>query len=423
MIADTHTPMPEPISRPRRRFPIVLAVALILATACSGKKEEKPTTPREGSTSAEAGVAATEGVEAGEKREAGEAKEGDGAKESATRVTLGEAAFRTARIVVEAPRSEAVSAASGGLQVPGQVEFDPARVAYVSPRTGGRLERLLAVPGDRVGAGQIVALVQSPAYATAQNDVLQAQRRLALLRGTADAEGAQALLDAARRRLALLGASEPAIRRLESGGVPEALLPIPAPFAGSIVEASALAGQAVEAGTPLYKIADLSVVNVAADVPERALTAVRVGQGASILAAGAPQMPFAGRVTRVSDVLDPERRTAKALITVTNTGRSLKPGMFATVQLRGGGAATVQSLTIPSSAIVTDGPNRYVFVEVGPRTYERRTVELAPGLPGAGPAGGRVALVSGLGADDRVVVRGAFTLKSELAKASLKDVD
>ncbi|ODT02985.1 MAG: hypothetical protein ABS52_11120 [Gemmatimonadetes bacterium SCN 70-22] len=423
MIADTHAPMPEPISRPRCRPAVVLAVALILATACSGRNEEKPTTRHEETKSAGAAVAATVGAETGEKREAGDAKAGEGAKESAARVTLGEVAFRTAGILVEAPRSEALSAAGGGLQVPGQVEFDPARVAYVSPRTGGRLERLLAVPGDRVGAGQVVALVQSPAYATAQNDVLQAQRRLVLLRGTADAEGAQALLDAARRRLVLLGASETAIRRLESGGVPEALLRIPAPFAGSIVEASALAGQAVEAGTPLYKIADLSVVNVAADVPERALPAVHVGQGASILAAGAPQAPFVGRVTRVSDVLDPERRTAKALISVANTGRSLKPGMFATVQLRGGGATTVQSLTVPSSAIVTDGPDRYVFVEVGPRTYERRAVELAPGLAGAGPAGGRVAVVSGLGADDRLVVRGAFTLKSELAKASLKDVD
>jgi hypothetical protein len=65
-----------------------------------------------------------------------------------------------------------------------------------------------------------------------------------------------------------------------------------------------------------------------------------------------------------------------------------------------------------------------VFVEVGLRSYERRAVELAPGaIAGAGPAGARVAVVSGLAAGERIVSRGAFTLKSELAKASLVDED
>jgi hypothetical protein len=72
---------------------------------------------------------------------------------------------------------------------------------------------------------------------------------------------------------------------------------------------------------------------------------------------------------------------------------------------------------------VVDGPARYVFVQVGARSYERRAIELAPGMPGIGPAGSRVVVISGLDADDRVAVRGAFTLKSELAKASLVDQD
>ncbi|MCC7003072.1 MAG: efflux RND transporter periplasmic adaptor subunit [Gemmatimonadaceae bacterium] len=409
------------IDLPLHARALALSLLLALTTACSGGEK----TPEDSASSAEARAPAgapREGAEAGENggKEAGE----EGEAGPSTRVTLGEAAFRTARIAVEVPTLESMSAASGGLEVPGQIDFDPARVAIVSPRASGRLERLLVVPGDRVGAGQTVALVQSPAYLTAQNDVLQAHRRLELLRETPDASGAQALLDAARRRLALLGLGEAAIRRLEESATPSALLPVAAPFAGSIIEAQALAGQAVEAGTPLYKIADLSVVNVAADVPERALPALRVGQGATIRVTGAPQAAFAGRVTRVSDVLDPDKRTARALITVANSGRTLKPGMFAAVNLRGGGTSTVPALTIPATSVVADGSALYVFVEVGPRTYERRPVELAPGVvAGAGPAGGRVSVVSGLDADDRVVVRGAFTLKSELAKATLVDED
>lgn len=400
---------------------LALALLLLATAACSsGAKTDESTEPEKAETgSANEGAEHGAGEKAGAEGEAGEAGEG-----ASTRVTLGEAAFRTARIAIEVPTLESVGAAAGGIEVPGQVDFDPARVALVSPRASGRLERLLVVPGDRVGAGQTVALVQSPAFVTAQNDVLQARRRLELLRATSDSAGAQGLLDAARRRLSLLGLGEAAIRQLESSAAPAALLPVTAPFAGSIIESQALAGQGVEAGTPLFKIADLSVVNVAADVPERAIPALRVGQGASIRVTGAPQAAFAGRVTRVSDVLDPEKRTAHALIAVTNSGRALKPGMFATVNLRSGGTSTTQALTIPASAVVTDGAARYVFVEVGPRTYERRPIEVAPGIvAGAGPAGTRVSVISGLDADDRVVVRGAFTLKSELAKATLVDED
>ncbi len=340
-------------------------------------------------------------------------------------VTLSEAAALTARIVVETPRRERVSAVGDGMEVPGQVEFDPSRVAIISPRTGGRLERLLQVPGDRVAAGQVVAYVQSTAYVTAQNDLLQARRRATLLRGTTDEPGAQALLDAARRRLLLLGASDTLVRRLEtSDGATDAWLAVAAPFAGSIIEISALAGQAVEAGTALYKLADLSTVNVAARIPERAVSAARIGQHALIRVAGPSLSTFTGRVTRVADVIDAEQRTATAIVTVANTNRTLRPGMFATVTLNTTDRETVDALTIPFDAIIVSGDERYVFVEVGPRLYERRAVQLlATVTAGIGPLSRRVAVLSGITAADRVVVRGAFTLKSELAKASLMDVD
>ena len=74
-------------------------------------------------------------------------------------------------------------------------------------------------------------------------------------------------------------------------------------------------------------------------------------------------------------------------------------------------------LTIPASALVTDGADRYVFVEVAPRTYERRLVEVVPA------AADRVAVRNGLVAGERVVFQGAFTLKSELGKAAFGDDD
>jgi cobalt-zinc-cadmium efflux system membrane fusion protein len=354
------------------------------------------------------------------------------------RLTLTEAQYATAAIAVEAAAMEPMIAEGADLDVPGQVEHDPRRVAIISSRTPGRIEALSFVEGERVASGQTVALLSSPTFLTAQNDLAQAARRAKSLAGTSDAEGAQALVAAARRRLALLGAGLSSIRRIEEGAEPNLFLPITAPFSGSIVEATALVGSAVEAGVPLFKIADVSVVDVVAEVPERAISLLRIGLGASIEIAAFPNLRFAGRVERLHSELNPTTRTVRAVIHVSNTGSVLRPGMFATVRFPVSMAAALGTertpgdaptspansvMTVPETAIVSEGPERIVFVEIGPRTFEKRVVQvssLAP--PGSGnSSSGRVAISGGLRTGERVVTRGAFTLKSELAKASFSD--
>jgi multidrug efflux pump subunit AcrA (membrane-fusion protein) len=368
--------------------------------------------------------------EKGHKEEAGHKDEhAEGEEEHAEEgsVTLSEAAYRTAGIQVEPVAAEAVAAAGSGLQVPGQVEFEPERVAMISPRTGGRIERLTVVEGTRVRTGQTVALVSSREYLIAQNDLVQAVRRARVLAGTQDAAGADALVDAARRRLRLMGVGDGAINRVASSGEISTVMPVPAPFGGSIIEAHVLAGQAVEAGTPLFKIADLSSVDVAAEVPERSMPLLRIGQRATITLAAYPALQFEGRVERLQDQLDPTTRTVKAIIHVPNPQGALRPGMFANVTLDAPAEAALQTtaatlLTIPESALVTAGEARYVFVETAPRTFERRAVQVevlsAPGSTVA--AAGRVAVRSGLTAGERIAVSGAFTLKSELGKAGFE---
>lgn len=393
------------------------AVLLTVSAACSPGEGASGEPAAHGASDASADAPADEqGDEhADEHTEAGD----DG------RVTLTEAGLRNAGIEVAEVQHVAGAAASGGLEVPGRVEFTPDRVALISPRTSGRLERLSAVEGNRVRAGQPVAYVLSPAFLTAQNDFVQAVRRAELLVGTQDEEGARALVSAARRRLQLLGAPSSVIERLQSDGEPLDLLPVVAPFTGSIVEAHALTGAAVEPGTPIFKIADLSEVDVVADVPEQVLPHLTVGQTASVRLAAYPERLLTGRIERLHDELNPETRTVEAVIHVPNPRRTLRPGMFATVSLhvpangeRTARAASPAVLAIPATAVVTDGAARYVFVEVEPRTYERRVVETMP-LNG----GSRLAVRSGLAAGERVVTKGAFTLKSELGKAAFGDED
>jgi hypothetical protein len=101
--------------------------------------------------------------------------------------------------------------------------------------------------------------------------------------------------------------------------------------------------------------------------------------------------------------------------------------MFASVTLDAPAEAALRTagstvLTIAESALVTEGDARYVFVEVAPRTFERRAVQVeALSAPGSTvPAVGRVAVRSGLAAEERIAVSGAFTLKSELGKAGFE---
>ena len=340
-------------------------------------------------------------------------------------VTLSEAAFKTADIAIEAAIGETITQAARGLEVPGDVDFDARRVAIISPRVSGRIERLFVVSGDPVRAGQAVAILYTPAYITAQTEFLQARRRAALLANTADAQGARALADASAARLRQIGTSSADINRLAASGQVQDNLTLTAPFSGSIVESSALAGAAVDAGAPLFKIADLSIVDVIAAVPERSIPFVKVGGKADVRIAAYPQMTFTGEVERVQQQLDESTRTVGAIIHVRNVNQVLKPGMFATVrlQLPGSPAASASSVvvTIPESAVLSEGARRFVFVEIGARRFEKREVEVASlEAPGASqPITTRVIATSGLRPGERIVIRGAFTLKSELGKAEL----
>lgn len=372
---------------------LLIVTAMLMASACSKDAEQS-----------QAEAVATEHAE-----------------EGSNRVVLSETAYEAAQIRV-APVHLDSAAVGEDLEVPGQVEFDPRRVAVISTRIPGRMERVLVVEGDRVRATEVVAQLYSPVYVTAQNDFVQARRRAAALASTADSSSARSIAEAARRRLALHGVSDAAIERIETTGAVEEHLALEAPFAGTILDARVLSGQAVEAGQELFRLADLTVVDVVADVPERALPMVRVGQDATIAITAYPGMEFTGRVERLRGELNPETRTVRAVIHANNRLGRLRPGMFATVRLAGARTARSEPvLTIPESAIVTDGERRYVFVEVGLREFERRVVDvrsLAP--PGSAlPVVDRVAVRRGLTAGERVVVAGAFTLKSELAKASL----
>jgi RND family efflux transporter MFP subunit len=342
------------------------------------------------------------------------------------RVELAEAALITTGIALEQAADASSNPVEADVEAPGTVMSDPARNALVSPRAAGRLETVRAVVGDRVTKGQLLAEVQSAAFVAAQVDFLNAQRRARLLDATPDSSGGRALAEAARQRLGVYGLSRGEQEQLEQRGAPLPLLPVRAPFSGSLMDAGVLAGAAVEAGSAIFRIVDLREVDIIADVPERQLPLLRRGQRASVRLAAYPDVTIEGVVERIVDELNPVTRTIRAVVHAGNARGILRPGMFATVVLHVAPTVPKQArtgaVTIPASAVLTEGILRYAFVAVGARTFERRTLQLGQHEVALGTDSRRlVRVLSGIAPGEQVVVKGAFTLKSELAKAAFAE--
>lgn len=291
----------------------------------------------------------------------------------------------------------------------GTVTYDERRLVSLNPKIEGWVEQLFVdYTGARVRRGQPMLRVYSPAMVAAQEELLLARR---LLDRTADAPdtraaaNAEALLEAARRRLAYWDVPEDEIRRIEETGEPRKALMLRAPASGVVVEKHAQEGARVMPGTPLYHIADLSTVWVEAEVFERDLSLVREGQEATVALEAYPGETFAGLVTYVYPTVSMEARTARVRLEIPNAGGLLKPGMYATVRLSAPAAGP--AVTVPRTAVLNTGERSIVFVRRADGALAPR--EVRTGLT----AGDRVAVLEGLEAGETVVSSAAFLIDAE----------
>jgi Cu(I)/Ag(I) efflux system membrane fusion protein len=297
---------------------------------------------------------------------------------------------------------------------PGGLEFNARRLAHLTARTSGRIERVMAVSGDRVGAGQVLAEVYSSDYMSLQAEYLQAMersQRLAL--DPAEAPAARAILDSARQRLLLVGATAVEVDSLGPTRVPRPLLAVRAPFAGTVIEANILAGDHVELGANLFRLADPSVLWASLQIREEDMASLRAGAVAELRTQAYSGEVFRGQLLLVGDVLDERTRTVTGRVEVANPAGRLKAGMFVEAALEGCGDRT--ALAVPEAAVQDDNGKSIVFVLTGERRFARREIETGERL------GGQVEVLKGLTAGETVATSGSFLLKSEMRKGSLED--
>jgi cobalt-zinc-cadmium efflux system membrane fusion protein len=326
------------------------------------------------------------------------------------------------------------------LQVTGTVQPIDSRVAQIRPLARGRLQQVAVRVGDRVDAGKVLATMDNIEATELASQVASARAELQRLKSQMSAVARQAERN---RRLVEIGAApqkeyefsvaeqrglEENIRAQEStiAGLTTQLrrfgitnpqpgqivtTTITAPFSGVVTKVDAASGQVVDSEDQLFSLADLSRVWVQAEVYEKDLGRVQVGQNAIVRFETYPGEDFTGRVTYISDVLDPQTRTARVRCEVANPGTRLKVDMFATVHVPT--KFNRMAIAIPQPAIQQVEQATVVFVRKGETQFEARRVQVG------NTVGGAVEIVSGLREGEPIVVVGAFHLKSIIAGKEL----
>jgi multidrug efflux pump subunit AcrA (membrane-fusion protein) len=188
-------------------------------------------------------------------------------------------------------------------------------------------------------------------------------------------------------------------------------LELKAPIDGRITERKSTVGEHIGKETEIYTISDPADLWVLAEVKERDIGAVQVGQEAVLSVLAYPGTPFRGKVVLLGNRVETESRTLEVRIDVNNADGRLKPGMFADVDIAT--TAIKDVLVISDQALQTLEDEQIVFVAQSETKFEKRVVKT--GLE----QHGRVQIVEGLKEGERVVTAGSFILKSELLKGEL----
>ena len=411
-------------------------MALVLISACSGKRSETS------SAAAKADTAAKSGAPMSGMAMPGTDMPGSGAApakgDSVGGIVLTAAQVAKGKISWEpaAMGSVAVSAV-----VPGQLVPNEDQTARLGSPVRGRVVSVLVNPGDRITRGQVLVTLQSAEAAMAQSDASSAQaalvaqraqaayaksardraERLLALKAIPRQDYERAVADDELARAALTRAEAEATRALNTAeqfgaaGSASGEVRVKSPLTGVLLARTAVPGTVVEAGSPLVVVTDPSSLWLQVQAPEQlgSLFAPRGQVGFTVLAFASDTL--AAAIEAVGAALDADTRTLAVRARVANASGRLKPEMLASVIVQG--ASRGSAVVVPDESVQQLNGKTVAFVA---RPDGKGGAQLVAHVVTAGArSNGRVAVTSGLKAGDLVVTRGAFTVKAALLKGSM----
>jgi len=319
------------------------------------------------------------------------------------------------------------------LNAMGKVLAPRPQTAIVSHAFPARVAEIRVGIGDQVEQGQPLILLDSQDVGEAKSEFYKAtancelaklnferEKRLSesgigvkknLVAAEAEYKVAQTTMEAAEKRLHVLGFTEDQAKEIAETHQINPTITLYAPIAGKVVEIEAVRGAMVDQSTEILTIIDPTLLWVDAEIYEKDLAKVKLGQEVEVTVPAYPSEVFPGKLSYIGDLVDEETRTITVRAEVGNEDQRLKPGMFADVKILLNGGE--QMLVVPLAAVLEEGNEKIVFVEENDH-FARRRIET--GIID----GGYQQIVSGLKPGEAVVVEGNHQLKSKLEEAVLK---
>lgn len=296
---------------------------------------------------------------------------------------------------VRTAAAETRPAAARAVRATGILQFDERRLATITTKVPGWIERLaVAATGDPVKRGQVLAEIYSPDLVASEKEYLIASRLGGAIRAASD------------QRLRALDIPAEEIARLRRTGRAARRIPVLAPADGVVIDKPVQEGMRVDAGEALYKTADLSDLWLIAQVQEQDLGAIQPGERVRASFVAFPGRSFDGTVDFIYPSLSPETRTARVRIVLPNPDGALRAAMYADVQIDG--TATGPSIVaVPNSAVLDNGTRQVVLVARGEGRFEPRSVHV--GIHGDG----WVQVLDGINPGEQVVVGANFLIDAE----------
>lgn len=307
----------------------------------------------------------------------------------------------------------------------GRLTWDEDRTVRIYTPFAGRVEKILAQPGETVKAGEALAVIASPEFGQAQADARLAESNFALAlknrirahelvqhgvaarkelqTAEADYSRAKAELDRTRRRLALYGDRRDNI---------DQTFTLRSPIAGVVVQKNINPGQELRPdqmtsnAPPIYVITDPGTLWAIIDASEKDLSRLRVGKVIAVHSPAYRNETFAATVTAIADYLDPVTRMIKVRAVIDNGSRKLKSDMFVTAEVDADGEMI---MLIPAKAVFFQGGHNYVFTEESKDHYQRREVQTDDVY------GDEVEIAAGLNEGQKVVTTGSLMLQQIIA--------
>ena len=315
------------------------------------------------------------------------------------------------------------------ISVPGQIIPNQNQVAVVSPFIESSINCVFVNVGDRVKKGEILACLSSPeigiqraeydkakAELEIENQNLERKQRLyseniisdkAFQEAELKKKVAEVNYNYALKKLLALGIREneiddPPSDHSEAVG---STIHLYSPISGILTYRNASIGQKVGQATKLFEIINLKTVWLEADIFEKDLTKIKIGQKVKVRVSAYPDKIFIGKIFFIGSTLNQQTKTINIMVEIQNNSEKLKPGMFANTNIVIGEKAN--ALVVPKDAILEDENLKVVFLKEQ-EGYHRHVI--SPGIE----SDEFVEVLAGLKPGDIVVTKGNYQLKSKL---------